>query len=350
VRDLWLLAATVVLVALNAFFVAAEFALVSARRASIEPRAEAGSRRAATTLRAMEQVSTMMAGAQLGITVCSVALGYLSEPAIAHLLEPAFTFVRVPELVVHPVSFAVALAVVTVLHVVLGEVVPKNVTLAGPDRAALWLAPVLSVLVTVLRPVIVAVNWVAGRVLVAVGVTPREEMTSAFTRDEVAELVEESRREGLLAEDEHELLTGALSLDERTAASVLIPLAAVRTVPRRATPAAVERQAAATGFSRFPVVGEDGDLAGYLHLKDVLETDPARRAEPVHTKWVRPLPRVGVSDTLRAVLARLQSTGAHLARATDDTGATVGVVALEDVLEELVGQIRDEARIGRATR
>lgn len=346
----WALVATVLLIALNAFFVAAEFALVSARRAAIEPRAEDGSRRAATTLRAMERVSLMMAGAQLGITVCSLALGYLSEPAIASLLEPVLELVHVPHALLHPVAFVVALAVVTLLHVVLGEMVPKNMTLAGPDRAALWLAPPLVVVVTVLRPVISTFNWLANRVLALGGIEARNEVTSAFTRDEVAGLVEESHREGLLAEDEHDLLAGALSFDERTAASVLLPLDRLRTVPVGVTPAGVEAQAAATGFSRFPVADADGALVGYLHLKDVLETDPARRAAPVDPRWVRPLPRVVVTDKLGDVLARMQSSRAHLALVTDAAGAALGVVALEDVLEELVGQIRDEARPARAAR
>ena len=339
---------TAVLLLLNAFFVAAEFALVSARRAAVEPLAQAGSRRAAVTLRAMEQVSLMMAGAQLGITVCSLALGYLSEPAIAHLLEPVLEAVGLPEPLLHPVAFVVALSLVTVLHVVLGEMVPKNITLAGPDRAALWLAPPLVVVVTVLRPLISVFNRLANLVLRAVGVEPKDEVASAYTREEVAGLVEESRREGLLEADEHELLTGALSFEERTAAAVLLPLDRLATVPAGATPREVEQRAAATGFSRFPVRGAGRELLGYLHLKDVLDADPAVRAAPVHPKWLRALPRVGVDDRLGDVLATMKSATAHLAQVSDRSGVPLGVVALEDVLEELVGQIRDEARPSRS--
>ena len=346
--DVLALAMTAVLLALNAFFVASEFALVSAHRAAVEPLAEAGSRRAAVTLRAMERVSLMMAGAQLGVTICSLALGYLSEPAIAHLLEPAFEAVHVPEAVVHPLAFVIALSLVTVLHVVLGEVVPKNITLAGPDRAALWLAPPLVVVVTVLRPLISAFNGLAGLVLRVVGVEPKDEVASAFTREEVAGLVEESRREGLLEADEHELLTGALAFEERTATSVLLPLAGLTTVPPGTSPRELEARAAATGFSRFPVQGEDGRLLGYLHLKDVLAADPAVRAAPVHPKWLRALPRVGADDRLGDVLATMQAATAHLAQVSDHAGTILGVVALEDVLEELVGQIRDEARLSRS--
>jgi CBS domain containing-hemolysin-like protein len=180
------LALSVVLLAANAFFVGAEFALISARRSVIEPRAEEGGKRAAVTLRAMERVSLMMAAAQLGITICSLGLGYLGEPAIAHLLEGPFEAAGVPEDLLHPLAFVLALTLIGFLHVVLGEMVPKNLALAAPDRAALALAPALTVLVRVLRPAIAALNLLANLTLRAVGVTPRDEVTSAFTRDEVA--------------------------------------------------------------------------------------------------------------------------------------------------------------------
>jgi CBS domain containing-hemolysin-like protein len=190
-------AVAVVLLLANAFFVGAEFALISARRSSIEPLAEAGSRRARTTLAAMERVSLMMAGAQLGITVCSLGLGAV-EPAVAHLLEPVFEALRVPGALVHPISFAIALAVVVALHVVIGEMVPKNLALAGPDRAALALTPPLAAVVRVLRPVIVVLNALANGVLRLLRVAPKDEVTSSFTRDEVAGLFDQSRAGGLL--------------------------------------------------------------------------------------------------------------------------------------------------------
>lgn len=339
---------TGVLLALNAFFVGAEFALVSARRAAIEPRADAGSKRARTTLRAMEQLSLMMAGAQLGITVCSLALGSLSEPAIAHLIEPVFAAAGVPEVLVHPIAFTIALSLVTFLHVVLGEMVPKNIALAGPDRAALWFGPPLWAICRVLRPVIVAFNWAANHLLRLVGVTPADEVASTFDREQVASLVEESAREGLLEADEHELLTGALSFEQRPATAVLIPLAGLRTVPRDVTPAALEQAATATGFSRFPVHGRaTDDLVGYLHLKDVLDAGAAQRSAPVDPKWVRPLLRVGETESLSTALRKMQATGAHLAQVTARDGTTLGAVALEDVVEELIGQIRDETRAAR---
>jgi CBS domain containing-hemolysin-like protein len=333
---------SVVLLAANAFFVGAEFALISARRSVIEPMALAGSRAARATLHAMENVSLMLAGAQLGITVCTLGLGYLGEPAIAHLLEAPFHSVGVPESLLHAISFAIALSIVGFLHVVIGEMVPKNIALAGPDRAALALGPPLALVVRLLHPAISAFNWMANVTLRAVGVQPKDEVTSAFTRDEVAGLVEESRREGLIDSHEGRLLAGALTFEERDARSVLLATDRLETVTPSVTPHELEQLAGRTGFSRFPVRRDD-ELVGYLHLKDALEFEDVHRNRPIAASWIRPLPQVRATDGLRAALAAMQRSGAHLARVADGEGRVLGVVALEDVLEELVGTIRDEA-------
>jgi CBS domain containing-hemolysin-like protein len=321
--------AIVFLLAANAFFVAAEFALVSVRRSDIETRTGPAAR---VTLAAMEKVSLMMAGAQLGITICSLGLGYLGEPAIAHALEGPFATLGLPDALIHPLAFAIALALIGFLHVVLGEMVPKNIALAGPDRAALLLAPPLTMIVRALHPAIALLNWIANRTLRAVGVQPRNEVTSAFTRDEVAGFVHESRREGLLDDAEERLLIGALEFEGRDARSVLLPLDALATLPPGVRPAEVEQAAARTGFSRFPVRDGD-DLIGYVHLKDAIDDRPV----------LRELAVVQATDGLRSALATMQRANAHLAR-VEEHGAVIGVVALEDVLEELVGEIRDEAQ------
>lgn len=331
----------VVLLVLNAFFVGAEFALLSARRSQIEPLAQAGSRSGRTALRAMEQVSLVMAGAQLGITVCSLGLGAVGEPAVAHLLEPVFHALRVPEAALHPVSFVVAMSIVVYLHVVLGEMVPKNIALAGPTRAALMLGPPMMVIVTVLRPVILLLNLAANGILRLIRVEPKEEVSSSYTREEVAALVEESRGEGMIAADEYDRLAGALGFTEKTVTTVLMPVEGLATVLRGSTAADVEALCAATGFSRFPVAEPDGTLVGYLHIKDVLESDEERRQRPVDDKWVRPFATVGTDDLLHEALESLQLRGAHMARVVRRDGEVLGLVTLEDVLEELVGVIRD---------
>ncbi len=334
------LTVSAVLLAANAFFVGAEFALISARRSAIEARS---GRAAAITLRAMEHVSLMMAGAQLGITVCSLGLGYLGEPAIAHALEGPFEAIGLPGALVHPAAFAIALGLIGYLHVVLGEMVPKNLALAGPDRAALLLAPPLAMVVRVLRPVIALLNWFANRTLRAFGVEPRDEITSAFTRDEVAGFVAESHREGILDAGEERLLIGALEFEERDVRAVLLALDRLQTLAPDVTPADVEALAARTGFSRFPV-SEDGALTGYLHLKDALEVSDEHRNRPLARSRIRPLAVVGASDRLRTVLQTMQRSNAHLASVQGADGSVLGVAALEDVLEELVGEIRDESQ------
>jgi len=334
----------------NAFFVAAEFALVSARRTQIEPRAEGGSRLARTTLRAMENMSLVIGVNQLGITVCSLVLGAVAEPTAAKLLEPVLHALHAPGSLRHPIAFVVGLALVVYLHVVLGEMIPKNIALAGPDRAALVLGTPIWTIVSVARPVIVAVNRLASGVLRILGVGLMDEVSSTYTREEVAALVEESRGEGLLEESEYDRLSGALGFTEKTVATVLLPPHTLQTVRRGSTGADVEALCAATGYSRFPVVEDDGSqLLGYLHIKDVLETDEARRNRPVDDKWIRPFAPVRADDLLHDTLEKLQRRGAHMARVVDEEGVTLGVATLEDVIEELVGEIRDSAHLESPT-
>ena len=333
----------VLLLLANAFFVGAEFALISARRSQIEPLAQEGSRMARSTLRAMENVSLVMAGAQLGITMASLGLGAVGEPAVAHLIEPGLHALGVPDGLLHPIAFAIALSIVVYLHVVLGEMVPKNIALAGPDRAALVLGPPMMGVVTVLRPVITGLNAIANATLRLLRVEPRDEVSSTYTREEVAALVEESRGEGLLQEDEYDRLAGALGFTEKTVQAVLMTPDTLATVRRGSTAADVEALCAATGFSRFPVAGDDGELLGYLHIKDVLETDEDRRLRVIDDKWIRPFAPVLATDPLHEALETLQRRGAHLAKVVEPDGTVLGLATLEDVIEELVGEIRDAA-------
>lgn len=336
------LALTVLLLVLNALFVAAEFALISARRTQLEPEAQAGKRSAKLALKAMENVTLAMAAAQLGITICSLGLGAISEPAIAHLLEPVFEYLGVPEAFVHPISFAIALTFVVFLHVVYGEMVPKNLALAAPDRAALFLGPFMLAVVAVLKPLVVSLNAIANGAVRVVGIEPKGEVASTFTHDEVAGLVEESRRQGLLDDDEYDLVTGALDFHQGTVAQVLMPQAGLVTLAPGSTPIDVENACARTGYSRFPISGADGELTGYLHIKDVLETDDESRSKPIAVKRFRPLATVSVSSGLYDALRTMQARGSHMARVAAENGSVLGVVMLEDVLEELVGEIREQ--------
>jgi CBS domain containing-hemolysin-like protein len=194
--------------------------------------------------------------------------------------------------------------------------------------------------VLVLKPFVLLLNGAANLIVRLFRVQPVEEVSSTYTHDEVAGLVEESRREGLLDEDEYGLVSGALDFSDGTVDRVLLPRDGLVTITPSATPVDVERACAETGFSRFPVTDAGGDLAGYLHIKDVLETDEVSRHETIADKWVRPLATVAAGSGLYEALRTMQARGSHMARVADASGTVLGVIMLEDVLEELVGEIR----------
>ncbi|MCK6094478.1 hemolysin family protein [Micrococcus sp. 2A] len=342
---LWL----VVLLVANAFFVAGEFAVMGARRSQIEPRAEAGSRPATTALYAMEHVSAMLAVCQLGITVCSLLILNVSEPALHHLLVVPMEAVGVPAGVADIAAFVVALLVVTFLHVTFGEMIPKNAAVSFADRAVMLLAQPLVWLSRLLHPIIVSLNWAANLVLRAFGIEPKDEVASSFTLEEVQSIVAESTRSGTL-EDESGVLHSALEFSSYTAGDVMVPLERVVTVPEDVTPQAFEWAVGRVGFSRFVVEDPDGGYTGYLHLKDVLMVAPDAYERPVPLTRIRSLANVRADDEVEDALALMQRTGSHLARVITTEGTTVGVLFLEDVLEELVGEIHDVTQTPRRMR
>jgi CBS domain containing-hemolysin-like protein len=284
----------------------------------------------------------MLACAQLGITVASLGLGAVAEPAVAHLLEVPFAAARLPPDLLHPVAFLIALGIVVYLHVVIGEVVPKNLAIAAPERAALVLAPALVAVARVVRPLVVVLDAAVRLLLRLLRVEPKEELASAFTAEEVHSIVTQSRREGLLDEEEHGLLTGALELSARPVSEVMVAVDRLVTVPFGATPEEIERVVARTGFSRLPVAKGDGvELVGYLHVKDLLFADDVAYGAPLPARRIRGLVSLPAPQDVEDALIAMQRAGAHLARVVDPDGTTVGVVFLEDVLEELVGEVRD---------
>ena len=331
-----------VLVALllgNAFFVAAEFALVTARPDQLEPKAAAGSTRARKTIRAMRNVSSMMAGAQLGITLCSLGLGAVGEPAVAHLIEKPLEAAGAPEALLHPISLVIALSLVTVLHMVLGEMVPKNITIAGPDRAAMVLGPPLAVIVRLLKPFIWFFNTVANGFVRLFGVTPTDEVTASFDEGEIRSMITQSRKEGLLGSEVSELAAGALTFEQHDVRSVLLAPDSLVTVPRDSTPRQLETVVAEHGYSRYPVRRDDGTLAGYVHVKDVLGTGPTSRDQPVPDQALKDFVPVSPEDALPEVLQEMRRSGSHLGLVRDGD-RVLGLVALEDVLEQLIGDVR----------
>ena len=334
------LAWLVVLLAGNAFFVGAEFAVIAAKRSQIEPLAETGSKRAKTSLYAMENATLMLATSQLGITVCSLLILLVSEPAVHHLLEGPLESLGLPVAAVGTIAFILALLIVTYLHVVLGEMVPKNMSFSLPDKAVLLLAPPLVFVSRVISPVIRAMNAIANGILRLTGVEPKAEATSAYTLDEVATIVAESTKTGMLS-DHSGALTAAFEFTTKNVKDVTIPLKQLVTLPEDATPRDVHHAVAQRGFSRYILVNEDDDPTGYVHIKDVLDSDETESDYPVPPRRIRNLVALQETVELEDALATLRGTGSHVAKVLTSAGETAGVLFLEDIIEELVGEVRD---------
>jgi CBS domain containing-hemolysin-like protein len=329
----------------NGFFVGAEFALVSVRRSQIEPHA-AEQRAARTVLYGLEHLPQMMAAAQFGVTVCSLTLGAVAEPTVAHLVEPAFSAAHVPHDLVHPIGYVLALAIVVFLHLVIGEMVPKNLAMSDPEKAALRLAPGLVGFARVFRPVIAVLGACARLILHAFKVEPKDEVDAVFTSAELTVLVEDARAAGLLDSDEQERLEDALELGTRPVTEVLLTPDELVTLGPAVTAREVEALTVRTGYSRFPVAA-DADVSGgsgflgYLHVKDILDVEDPD--QPVPQRLWRPMATLRADLPLDDALTAMRRAATHLASVTDPNGRVLGLVALEDVLEMLVGEVRDPA-------
>jgi CBS domain containing-hemolysin-like protein len=329
----WQLLAGLASILTNALFVGGEFGLVSVRRSQIEPRAEAGERRARTVVWGLEHVSALLATAQLGVTASSLVLGAVAEPAASRLLEPALHGIGFSSGAIHTIAFVIALAVATYLHMLIGEMVPKNLALARPERAALALVPSLVALTRALSPVISVINALANGVLRILGVRLSDEVLSTFTEDELAQLVRDSSEAHLLPERETELAQEVLDLDTRPVREVARPLADIVKVGADVTPPQLEELAARTGFSRFPIC-RDAELLGYLHVKDVIGAAVDR---PFPRAVIRPVARVDAQTPLDDVLDAMRRSGTHLAAVTGPDDETIGLASMQDVLTGLVG-------------
>jgi CBS domain containing-hemolysin-like protein len=341
--NIWLeLLTAVLMLAGNAYFVGAEFSLISVRRSSIELLALKGSLAAKTTLKAMEQVALMIAGAQLGVTVCSLVFGAIGEPLMERLLEQPLHGIGLSGALITTISLMLTIVLMVYLHVVIGEMIPKNLALSAPAKVALILIPPLVFFVKLFKPIIISINAVASGVLRLAGFKPKQEFDNSFNRDEVAGIIKESLREGLLSTSEEQLLSGSLYLDDTRIDSVIIPMHKVVSTSNNPTPTEIERLTSITGFSRFPIMGKNNQLKGYIHLKDVLRLLDDKSNEPVPKRLFRDLISVKTDLTLREAMAVMQKSGSHLAKAVDSEGAVVGVIALEDVIEKLIGEIIDD--------
>ena len=345
---LWYLLIALALLIANGFFVGVEFALIAARQSKIEQLSSEGNKRATMALRSIKELTLALAGAQLGITMCSLGLGFVAEPAVARVIESGIHEIgELPDAALHTISFVIALTIVTFFHMVLGEMAPKNVVIAEPERSVLWLSAPFRVFMLLFRPLIRGLNGIANAGVRLLGVEPQEERASGHTAEELAGIIEQSAQGGMIREVERRLLAGAAAFGERDATAVMVPRTEMVALRETATPADVEGLALASGHSRFPVYGENLDqVYGFFHAKDLLHIPAEDRNRPLPRRFLRPMLVVPESLNLHPLLVQMRRERKHFAVVVDEHGGTAGIVTLEDLLEELVGEIQDEYDVG----
>jgi CBS domain containing-hemolysin-like protein len=325
------------------FFVASEFALVNLDRNDLEGRERAGEARLGPTIRALRITSTHLSGAQLGITLTTLLTGFTFEPAVSRLLEGPLAAVGVPAGAVPVVGAVVGIGLATFLSMVIGELVPKNFALALPLATAKVVVPFQTVFTTVFKPLILLCNNTANAIIRALGVEPKEELSGARTAEELSFLVRRSATEGMLDADHAALLNRTLRFSAHSAADVMTPRVRTAKLAATATPADVIDLSQRTGFSRFPVIGEDADdILGVVHVKQAFVLDPATRPQvTVADLMVDPI-RVPESMGVDTLLGVLRRGSFQIGIVVDEYGGTAGIVTLEDLVEEIVGDLRDE--------
>jgi CBS domain containing-hemolysin-like protein len=330
-------------------FVASEFALVNLDRADLEARRDAGESRLALTISALRITSTHLSSAQLGITLTTLLTGYTMEPAISNLLRPVFTSWGWPEGLVTPLATVIGVSFATVLSMIVGELVPKNFALAIPRQTAKLVMPFQVAFTTVFRPAVAVLNGSANGILRSFGVEPKEELSGARTAEELSSLVRRSASAGVLEEDTASLLDRSLTFSRLSAADVMTPRPSVHALAADDTVEDVVQLAMRTGHSRFPVYQESmDDIAGIVHLKAAIAVPRERRADvPAAAIATEPL-RVPETVHLDALVAELRARGYQMAVVVDEYGGTAGVVTLEDLVEEIVGEVLDEHDRSRA--
>jgi CBS domain containing-hemolysin-like protein len=333
----------VALLAANGFFVAVEIALLAARRGRIEEAAEAGDPRAVRALKALTELSVTFSGAQLGITMCSLGLGAIAEPALVALFAGVLGDTGLPAGAVPVVAVVVALSIVVFLHMVVGEMAPKNLALARAEQVALRLARPFGWFVVLLRPLILTLNGLANLLVRLVRVEPVDEHKLVHTPDELALALAESRALGTIAPQDARVMGAALRLATIDAEAAMTPRVDLHAVADTATLSEVLDLAERTGHTRIPVFHEDIDhIVGLLHVKDVLVRSDGEVDELTVADLLRPIPAVPESRDLEQLLRDMLDDRSHALLVVDEFGGTAGLLTLEDVLEELVGEIDDE--------
>jgi CBS domain containing-hemolysin-like protein len=336
----WAVVVSAFLLAGNAFFVAAEFALVASKRYRLEHAAAEGSRAAKAALDGSRELSVMLAGAQLGITLCSLGLGALAEPALEHVISPLLHAVGLPDVPSHVIALLLALIIVTFLHLVIGEMMPKSWAITHPERSATLLAVPFRAFTRVVRPGLNALNGLANLALRPFGVHPQDQLAQAHGPQEMNILLERSRAEGLIGAEQTELLTSMLRLQETTVAEVLIPDEQLVTVSPDDHAADIEEASLRSGRSRMAVVGPDGRVAGVVHVREAVRATTDGRAATA-AELMDPPFVLDAAVTVTDAVTRMRDGRAQIAMVTRD-GRRVGFVALEDLLEQVIGEFDDE--------
>ncbi|MEM8902731.1 MAG: hemolysin family protein [Actinomycetota bacterium] len=323
----------------NAFFVAAEFALIGARRSRIDQLAASGDRRARLAGRLQADLSVQLAGAQLGITLASLALGTVAEPAVAAAIEMALDgVVELPESALQATGFAVGLAIVVLLHMVLGEMVPKSIAITHAETTLLWLAGPMRVVTFVLRPVLVSLNVLSNVGVRLLRIEPREELVAPSSPEELGAMFAASRDVGLLGDDVHALLGRALASASVTAADLVVPLPDVVSAPHDVPAAELAQRFARSRHPRIPIHGRDpAAIVGFVHVNDLLDLDVEAGRRPVARSLIRPMVRVSSSATVADMVLRMRQARTQVGVVTHPDGSTAGIVMLDDVLAPLVG-------------
>ena len=336
--------AMVVLTLGTALFVAAEFALTTLERSTIDNHvAHVGDRRAQNIAKAHRSLSFQLSGAQLGITITTLVTGFVAEPAIATLIEPALTAIGLPEGAADPIAVALALIIATALSMVFGELVPKNLAIAKPLPTARAVAGLQVRFTAMFRWLIRGLNGSANWTVRRLGVEPAEELRSARSPQELVSLVRSSAAGGTIDRGTATLLGRSLRFGERTADELMTPRVQVEALRSDATVLDLVELARKTGFSRFPVHGGDLDeVTGIVHVKQVFGVPARQRATTRVSSLARPVVTVPESLDGDTLLERLRGSGLQVALVVDEYGGTAGLVTLEDLVEEIVGDVRDE--------